>query len=152
MVGFLSLYCGDRTIAEEIGQDALAILCRDWAKVKDIDHREAWVQRVGINLANSFYRRRAAEKRARQRLEGLATPTSAPAHNPDALALKEALLSLPKRQRGVLILRYYADLTFPEIAATLDMPLPTVKSLARRALQKLREDERVPGVQEVGLA
>lgn len=146
------MYCGEKAVAEEISQDALAILCRDWAKVKDLDHREAWIQRVGINLATSFYRRRAAEKRARVRLEAMAAAQPVAAQDPSSLALKAALVELPKRQRAVLILRYYADLTFPEIATTLDMPLPTVKSLARRGLQKLREDPRIPSVQEVTLA
>lgn len=148
----MSLYCGDRTTAEELAQDALAVLCRDWAKVRKLDHPEAWVQRVGINLANSHYRRRAAERRARQRLEATPGQTSVAARDPEALALREALVELPKRQRAVLVLRFYGDLTFPEIAATLDMPLSTVKSLARRALQRLRQDPRVPGVEGVGLA
>src|SRR5918992_733978 len=69
LVGALSLYCGDLFLAEELAQEALARVCRDWSRVRRMDHPAAWAQRVAINLANSQFRRRAAERRARQRLE-----------------------------------------------------------------------------------
>ncbi|MDQ4125469.1 MAG: hypothetical protein M3134_07710, partial [Actinomycetota bacterium] len=85
IVGLLSLYCGDAAVAEELAQDALARVCRDWRKVRRMDYPEAWASRVAINLANSHFRRRAAEKRARERL---AARPEAEAGAPDtALAL-----------------------------------------------------------------
>lgn len=144
LVGALSLYTGDRDVAQEIAQEALVRLCRDWQKVQKVDHVEGWIHRSAINLANSFYRRRAAEWRARQRLQARRHLPREQHHSEEAIALKEALLQIPKRQRTVLILRFYADMSFPEIAAALDAPESTVKSLARRGLQRLRQ---APGIE-----
>lgn len=63
LVGALSLYCGDRALAEELAQDALTRACRDWRKVRNFAAPGAWTHRVAMNLANSYFRRRAAETR-----------------------------------------------------------------------------------------
>jgi DNA-directed RNA polymerase specialized sigma24 family protein len=68
LVRALSLYCGDRDVAQELAQETIAIACRDWSKVKTADDPRAWLHRVGINLANSHFRRRKAERNAKQRL------------------------------------------------------------------------------------
>src|ERR671924_1290470 len=67
LVGMLSLYCGDRDVAEELAQEAILRLCKHWKRVRNMGHRRAWLQRVGINLANSHFRRRSAERRATSR-------------------------------------------------------------------------------------
>jgi DNA-directed RNA polymerase specialized sigma24 family protein len=68
LVGALSLYCGERTVAEELAQEALALAFRDWSKVQQTDDGAGWVFRVGFNLCNSHFRRRAAERRANARV------------------------------------------------------------------------------------
>jgi RNA polymerase sigma factor (sigma-70 family) len=151
LVGQLSLYCGDNLVAEELAQETLVRLCRDWKKVRDLDHPEAWAFRVAINLGNSLYRRRAAERSARARMEGsVHRPQHADATEQHALV--SALKKLPHKQRAALVLRFYGDQTFAEIGRTLDIPEPTAKSLVRRGLQRLREDPAVPGVEDVSLA
>jgi DNA-directed RNA polymerase specialized sigma24 family protein len=70
LVGALSLYCGDRAVAEELAQDALSRACRDWNKIRHLGSPGAWTHRVAINLANSYFRRAAAETRAKRRLQG----------------------------------------------------------------------------------
>ena len=142
--GFLALHMGDPHVAEELAQEALVRLCRDWNQVRKMDNKEAWLYRVAANLANSFFRRRAAEARARKRVEEQATEEVV-AEPAEVLALKEALAGLPARQRTVLVMYFYAGLKYTEIAAALDMPESTCKSLARRGLQRLR---RVPGFVE----
>lgn len=64
LVGALSLYCQDRQVAEELAQDALLRVVTHWHRVRRLDHPSAWVYRVAINLANSYLRRRLAERRA----------------------------------------------------------------------------------------
>jgi RNA polymerase sigma factor (sigma-70 family) len=54
----------------------------------------------------------------------------------------DAIRRLPERQRVVLVLRFYEDLTVGEIARTVDWPVGTVKSLLHRALNRLRKDLR----------
>lgn len=144
LVGALSLYTGDRDVAQEITQETLVRLCRDWEKLQKIDHLEGWLHRSAINLASSHYRRRAAERRARERLQVTRSVPEVRPYSEDAIALKEALLLIPKRQRTVLILRFYADMSYAEIASALQAPESTVKSLARRGLQRLRQ---APGIE-----
>lgn len=128
-------------MAEELAQETLARVCRDWRKVRSLDSPEAWAQRVAINLANSFFRRRAAERRAKSRLASRAEiDTGTTAEAADAIAVRQAVAALPRRQRTALVLRYFADLTFAEVAELMDCPEATAKSLARRSLQRLRTE------------
>ena len=69
LVGMLDLYCGDLGVAEELAQEALTRVYRHWKKVSALDKPEAWVRRVAINLANSHFRRRKAERKAREQID-----------------------------------------------------------------------------------
>jgi RNA polymerase sigma-70 factor (sigma-E family) len=138
LLGTLSLYVGERGLAEELVQDALTRLCRDWRRVRSMEHPEAWTHRVAINFANSYLRRRAAEARARGRLGALRAESQEVHDTATDVAVRHAVSCLPKRQKEALILRYYADLTFAEVAETMGSPIGTVKSLTQRALERLR--------------
>ena len=138
LVGMLGLYCGDRAVAEELAQEALGRAWRQWRKVRSLDNPSAWLRRVAINLANSHLRRLRAERRARDRstvVDQHVDPDGA-----DRQAVRAAVASLPKRQRTALVLRYYLDLPYGEIAEVMDAPEPTVKSLVRRAIERLRNE------------
>lgn len=148
IVGLLSLYCGDAAVAEELAQDALARVCRDWRRVRRMDYPSAWASRVAINLANSYFRRRAAERRARERL---ASRPDADLGAPDtalALGVRQAVAALPPRQRTALLLHYFCDLPFARVAELMGSPEPTVKSLARRGIARLRSPELLGNPEE----
>jgi RNA polymerase sigma factor (sigma-70 family) len=149
LVGLLSLYVGDRNVAEELAQEALVRACRDWRKVRAMDYPSAWLHRVGINAANSYFRRRAAERRARSRLETDASRPVHPSHDPaSSLVLRQAIAGLPRRQKEVLVLRYYSDMTYVQIGRVLGCSDNTVKSLARRGLQNLRSQTELMDLKE----
>ena len=150
LVGAIGLYCGNDAIAEELAQEALIRACSRWKSVRAMNSPEGWLHRVGFNLANSYFRRAAAERRARTRLEGFAD-RPATADLAEVVSLREALAQLPRRQRAVLVLRFYADMRFTEIASVLECPESTAKSLARRGLDALRKDPLIPGAKEAGL-
>ena len=137
LVGTLSLYCGDAHVAEELAQDVLATVWDRWVEVRVMTAPEAWAYRVGFNLASSHYRRRAAERRARGRRElpRLAADEPDPA---DAVAVRHAVAALPQRQRAVVVLRYFSDLSVADTANLLGIAPGTVKALTHQAVPKLR--------------
>ena len=73
LVGMLGLYCGDGAVAEDLAQEALIRLCRDWRKVRKLEAPERWLYRVAINLAHSHFRRAATERRAHSHFRRAAT-------------------------------------------------------------------------------
>jgi RNA polymerase sigma factor (sigma-70 family) len=138
LVGALSLYMGDPELAEEIGQAALVRAVEHWDEVAMMASPSAWVHRVAFNQANSLFRRRRVFRRLRPRL---AARESGPLtlDTADAIAVRRAVASLPERQRRVLVLRYFADLSVNEVAESLGCPANTVKTLTRRAIVALRD-------------
>ena len=148
LVGMVSLYCGDRWVAEEIAQETLSRLWEQSSSAQ-IDSPDAWTYRVAMNLANSWYRRRSIEHRARATLRAAAV--DGVQHDPDEyLAVRTALLHLPRRQRQAIVLRYYADLSVDATAEVMRCAPGTVKAHTHKALAELGraglvEEERVDG-------
>lgn len=136
LVGLLALYTGERAVAEELAQEALIRACEHWPRVREMGNRRAWLTRVALNLANSWFRRRFAERRAHAR-HGHAQ-TTRPDDTADVIAVRQAVAALPRRQRTALVLRYYADLPAATVAAQMGCAEPTVRSLTNRAIQTLR--------------
>jgi RNA polymerase sigma factor (sigma-70 family) len=138
LVGILGLYVGDAHVAEELAQDVLVQLCRQWEQTP-LDSPEAWLYRVAMNRANSFFRRKLAERRARQRLSESQVAGDAQMGSIDeAIAVRHAVSALPPRERTALVLRYYLDLPVREAARVMKCPEGTVKTLCRRAILMLR--------------
>jgi len=137
---------GDRWLAEDLAQTALAGACRAWWRVKRADDPDAYVRRILINASNRQYRRRRPAEEARPVLEGSVLEGSVPEGSladPAAQAdqrsdLMAALRELAPRQRAVIVLRYWADMNDAQVAALLGCSEGTVRSQAWRALAKLR--------------
>jgi RNA polymerase sigma-70 factor (ECF subfamily) len=141
LVGSLTLYVGDRGVAEEIAQEALVRAWERWEDVGRMSSPEAWTFRVATNLASSWFRRRAAERRANRRLAGepLRVEPDASARA-EAAAVRAAVLRLPERQRAVVVARWFLGLTVAEAAVALGAAEGTVKSATHQALANLRRD------------
>lgn len=146
LVGAVGLYCGDGQVAQDLAQEALIRLVRDWRKVSKMASPEAWLYRVAINLAHSHYRRASREKLLLRKVDppvGV-VPT-------DEVETLELLSRLPHKQRAAVILHHYLDLRLTEVADAMDIPEGTVKTLIHKAMQKLRSDiEREEGALDVG--
>ena len=134
LVGALGLLAG-RSAAEDLAQDVLVRLWQHWPKVRGHSNPEAWVFKVGHNLAVSHLRRRAVEFRARLR-SGDSELDSTPSVETH-LQLTAALKALAPRQRSAVVLRYYADLSIDETAAVMGCAPGTVKALTHSALAHL---------------
>jgi len=146
LVAAVSLTSGSRPAAEDAVQEALLRAWERSEKGDEIDSLEAWVTAVALNLARSGLRRIRSERRARSRLWGSevgAPPTA------DRIDVDRALAALPRRQREVVVLRYYLELSTREVASALDLDEGTVKSTSFRARVALAqalgidEDEEV---------
>jgi RNA polymerase sigma-70 factor (sigma-E family) len=139
LVGALALWCGDRDVAEEVVQEALARTYRDWHRVRDLDRPGAWTRRVAMNLARSRFRRWQAERRAKERGAGEYETTHHDPDSADAVAVRRAVAALPASQRDVLIGRYFLDLSVEETAEMLGRTSTAVTSLTHRAVMALRQ-------------
>jgi RNA polymerase sigma-70 factor, ECF subfamily len=95
---------------------------------------EAWVRRVAINLAAERARRVRRQARALLRA---GPPPHVPPVSDEALALLEALRTLPVRQRQAVVLHHLIGMPVEEVASTLSTPSGTVKSLLARGRQAL---------------
>jgi RNA polymerase sigma factor (sigma-70 family) len=148
LVGMLGLYCGNRAVGEELAQETLARVWRKWPKVHHLDRPDSWAHRVAINLANSHFRRVAAERRANRLVHPRAEIVEPPPTE-ELLAVREAVARLPRRQRAAVILHYFLDLSLVEVADTIGTTTPGVKSLLHRALLALRSEDQGTGLLEV---
>jgi RNA polymerase sigma-70 factor (sigma-E family) len=138
LVGGLTLHCGDAALAEEVAQETLIRVWDHWDDVRHCESPQAWAWRVALNLTSSWFRRRAAERRAAHRM-GAAPEEAATSDTADRLVVREALRHLPPRQRAALVLRYYDQLTVAESATAMRCAPGTVKSLTHHAITALRD-------------
>jgi RNA polymerase sigma factor (sigma-70 family) len=138
LVGALGLCTGSPAVAEELAQEALIRAMDAGPRVRDMAAPGAWVHRVAMNLAASWFRRRAAERRAVGRLGG--TDRSEDADVAAVLTVREAVARLPDRQRRCVVLRHYLGHPVDVTAATLGISEQAVASLTYRAMERLRRD------------
>ena len=133
---------GDRADAEDLLQTALAKTYLAWDRIRDREAVDGYVRRVMVNTQTSWWRRRRVQEHPTDVLPEHAGPdaTSDIAARLDLhSALWDALSTLPKRQRAMVVLRYYEDLSEAETADVLGVSVGTVKSTTFRALAKLRD-------------
>lgn len=125
--------------AEDVVQDAFVGLHRNQGKVRDSQAALGYLRTAVVNTARSMLRRRQT---VRKHLRSVAPE---PANSPDSEVLLAeehrevlaAVRTLPPRQREVLVLRYWSDLSEAEIAEALGISRGAVKSQASRAIDKL---------------
>jgi RNA polymerase sigma-70 factor (sigma-E family) len=142
LLRFAYLLCGDRQRAEDLLQDVLLNLHRRFPDVLAVDNPIGYARRALANANVSRARRFSSSEVTVAVLPDAAAESDDPA---DRDALWQALRRLPVRQRTVLVLRFYADLSDADIAAALGARRGTVRSLASRALAALRADESLQG-------
>jgi len=131
------LLTGDRRDAEDLLQTALAKTFLSWERIRDREALDGYVRRVMVNTQTSFWRRRRVDERPTDEVpERPARDVTADVDLHDALWT--ALAALPRRQRAVVVLRYYEDLSEAATADVLGVSVGTVKSTTSRALAKLR--------------
>jgi RNA polymerase sigma-70 factor (sigma-E family) len=131
----------DLGTAEEVVQDAFIELHGRWSKLRDHERALAYLRQAVVNRSRSVLRHRAVVHKyaARERPPADAPPADS---SVGAIAQRDAVLTamrlLPERQREVVALRYYIDLSEAEIADALGISRGAVKSHASRGLAALK--------------
>ena len=130
----------DRGLAEDLVQTSLAKAWFAWDRIEGAP--EAYVRRIMVNTYSSWWRRKWHGEEATDALPERGHAGGA-GRVDDRTDLWTALAALPRRQRAVVVLRFYEDRSEAETADLLGCSVGTVKSQASRALAKLRLDPRL---------
>jgi RNA polymerase sigma-70 factor (sigma-E family) len=128
--------------AEDLLQTALAKTYLAWDRIDDHGALDGYVRRTLVNTRTSLWRRRRVDEYATDelpepRVHGRPDPAEQQAQRD---AMLRAISRLPARQRAMVVLRYYEDMSEVQTAEALGVSVGTVKSAVSRALGKLRED------------
>jgi RNA polymerase sigma-70 factor (sigma-E family) len=139
LVRLATLLTRDASVAEELVQDAFVSLHRRWASLSDPGAAHGYLRTTVVNNSRSALRHRGVEERYRQPgPPEPAGPEERAVQATEDARVMAALRTLSRRQQEVLVLRYYADLSEQDIAATLGLTKGAVKSHAHRGLAALR--------------
>ena len=134
---FAVVLTNDRGLAEDVVQEVLIRAHRRWTQIEKMERPEAYVRRMVVNEFLSWRR-----KWARYVPQADVEPDASQADLADDQAERSALLGevakLPRRQRAVLVLRYYEGMSDAQIAQVLGCAETTVRGYAFRALAALR--------------
>ena len=139
LVRLASFLVRDVQTAEEVVQDAFVAMADGWHRLRETEKALAYLRQSVVNRARSVLRHRTVVDKNLQK-----APPDMPSAEHGALALLErsavvsALRHLPERQREAIVLRYYADLSEAEIAATMRISRGAVKSHTARGMAALR--------------
>ena len=137
------LMTGDRTVAEDLVQEAFIRFVGRLHSLRDPGAFDAYLRRTVINLSKNYFRRRALERSDLERQANQRPPVHEERDVTEYEAMRLALLGLPPRQRAAIVLRYYEDLPESQIADVLRCRPATVRSLVSRGLETLRQSPEV---------
>lgn len=142
---------GNRADAEDLVQTALAKTYLAWDSIRERESVDAYVRRIMINTRTSWWRRR------RHAVEIVTDEVPESGHRRDAAddvvlhdVLWTAISNLPPKQRAIVVLRYYEDLSEAETAEIMGVTVGTVKSTTARALAKLRDSSGLRDDDDIG--
>jgi RNA polymerase sigma-70 factor (sigma-E family) len=145
------LMTGDPHLAEDMLQSAMGKVYKSWRRVSQVEHPRSYARAVLANEVSGWWRKRSSHERPVDTWPERSSSYDVGDRVGDADLMWQALGRLPERQRAVVVLRYYEDLTGAETATVLGISEGAVKSHTHRALRSLETalsadagDERGP--------
>jgi RNA polymerase sigma-70 factor (sigma-E family) len=140
LVRIAALLLHDSAAAEDVVQDAFVAMHASWRRLRDPDSALAYLRQAVVNRSRSRMRHlKVVARKAPPPMPDAASAEYGAMNQLERAAVMAALHGLPRRQREVLVLRYYADLSEAQIAETLGISSGAVKSHASRGMAALRE-------------
>ena len=137
LVRMARLLVDDRETAEDVVMEAFTSLYRRWTAIRDPGEAHRYLRSCVLNGARSQLRRRRLWRRHESEGPQQETTRDGQANEADRSTVTQLLGTLPCRQRQVLVLRYFADLTEAQIAYELGVSPGSVKTHASRGLAAL---------------
>jgi RNA polymerase sigma-70 factor (sigma-E family) len=131
---------GNRTDAEDLLQATLVKAYQSWDRIDDQAALDTYVRRVMVNTHISGWRRRRVDEYPTDDLPDSPSAEDATRDSDLHDVVQRAIDRLPRQMRAAVMLRFYDDMTEPEVAAALGVSVGTVKSTVARAVAKLRRD------------
>lgn len=144
LMRFAYLVTGSQHAAEDALQTALTRALERWDRVARTRDPAAYVRRMVVNAHISAWRRTGSRELVTDEPRGSAG-TDPAAEVTERDALWRRCRALPPRPRAALVLRYYEDLDYPEVAAALGVSEATARSHVHRALTALRQQHEEDG-------
>jgi RNA polymerase sigma-70 factor (sigma-E family) len=138
----MALTGGNRADAEDLVQVTLLKTFQAWDRISDLEAVDIYVRRAMVNAHISGWRRRRVDEYPTDEVPDQPAGDSADQYDLQELVAR-ALGRLPRQMRTAVVLRYYDDLTEPEVSRAMGVSVGTVKSTVARALAKLRIDEQL---------
>ncbi|CAN5705745.1 SigE family RNA polymerase sigma factor [soil metagenome] len=137
LLRFAYLVTGSQHAAEDAVQGALTMACEKWARVSRTDDPDVYVRRMVVNAHVADWRRTGRRELA------VAEVRDGAGHDPAEAVTRDEVVwqvcsALPPQQRAAVVLRFYEDLDYPEIAHVLGVAEATVRSHVHRGLAALR--------------
>jgi RNA polymerase sigma-70 factor (sigma-E family) len=131
---------GNRADAEDLLQATLVKAYQSWERIDDQAALDTYVRRVMVNTHISGWRRRRVDEYPTDELPDSPVADDATSDSDLHDVVRRAIDRLPRQMRAAVMLRFYDDMTEPEVAAALGVSVGTVKSTVARAVAKLRKD------------
>jgi RNA polymerase sigma-70 factor (sigma-E family) len=131
---------GNRSDAEDLLQATLVKAYQFWDRIDDPAALDTYVRRVMVTTHISGWRRRRVDEYPTDELPDCPSMEDATGDSDLRDVVQRAIDRLPRQMRAAVMLRFYDDMTEPEVAAALGVSVGTVKSTVARAVAKLRKD------------
>lgn len=131
---------GNRADAEDLLQATLVKAYQSWDRIDDPAALDTYVRRVMVNTHISGWRKRRVDEYPTDELPDSPSTEDATRESDLHDVVQRAIDRLPRQMRAAVMLRFFDDMTEPEVAAALGVSVGTVKSTVARAMAKLRKD------------
>ncbi len=138
LVRFARLLTGDEHRAEDLVQDALAKAYARWQRIGMLEQPDLYVRKMMVNANTSWWRRAVNRELAVAEPGGTGSVEDTATVSAERDATWRLVLQVPPRQRTVIVLRYYEDYDDATIAELMECGQGTVRTQAKRALEKLQ--------------